>query len=557
MPHLVIQGPGGQVRTVPLAAESLTVGRSSGAELSFPEDSGLSRQHFRLAREGDNWLVEDLGSKNGTFLNLAALKSRTVLRPGDRITAGHLAITYEEPVVATAPARSPVVFVEEPEPVPASTIVTNLAGVISSTPGQRHVQALIKAGTELSGDRPLKELFAIILDLAIEAVGGQRGALMTLEGEDLVVGAHRGQGFRISTAVRDRVLKSRESLLVRDTQLDEALRARVSIVQQRVATLMAAPLQTRDRIIGLIYLDSPSFLHRFAEEDLDLLTVMANVAAVRIEHARLAEVEAAERFIRRELEQAAEIQRAILPAAAPVLPGVDLAGYNMPCRTVGGDYYDFIPYPDGRVAMLLGDVSGKGMPASLLMMGLQARVQALAGEDPRDVGALVTRLNRATCANCPSNRFITLVLCVLDPASGELAWANAGHNPSIIVRAGGEVEYLSDGGPPLGILKAATYKRQCAQLDPGDMIVLYSDGVTEAANAADEEFGEERLAALLAARRDRPAAAVVEAVIEAVAAWTGGAPPADDATLVVGRMLGAADRGPVTPPAHGGKISVS
>jgi phosphoserine phosphatase RsbU/P len=542
MRHLVIQCPGGQVRTVPLAAGSLTVGRSSGAELSFPEDSGLSRQHFRLVREGNDWLVEDLGSKNGTYLNYVAVKDRTLLRPGDRITAGHLAVTYEAPAAAAAAAaattRSPVVFVEEPEPVSSSTIVTSLEGVMSSARGARQVQALIKAGTELSGNRPLPELFNLILDLAIEAVGAQRGALMTLESGNLVVQANRGQGFRISTAVRDRVLNSRESLLVRDTQLDEALRARVSIVQQRVATLMAAPLQTRDRIIGLIYLDSPSFLHRFTEEDLDLLTVMANVAAARIEHARLAEVEAAERLIRRELDQAAEIQRAILPAEAPVMPGVDLAGYNMPCRTVGGDYYDFVPYPDGRVAMLLGDVSGKGMPASLLMMGLQARVQALAGEEPRDLGALLTKLNRATCANCPSNKFITLFLCVLDPASGELSWANAGHNPSIIVRADGGVEYLSDGGPPLGIIKAAVYGHASARLAPGDMIVLYSDGVTEAANAGGEEFGEERLVALLEGRRDRPASAIVQAVTGAVAEWSAGAPPADDVTIVVGRAVG-------------------
>lgn len=547
MRHLVIQCPDGQVRTVPLAAGRLTVGRSSAAELSFPEDSGLSRQHLQLLREGDAWMVEDLGSKNGTFLNDAALKSRTLLRPGDRITAGHLVISYEAPAAGAPAAASagaeargpgPVVFVDEPQPVPSATIVTSLEGVMTAARGARQVQALIKAGTELSGNRPLPELFELILDLAMEAVGGQRGALMTLEGDELMVQAHRGQGFRISTAVRDRVLNGRDSMLVRDTQLDEALRARLSIVQQRVATLMAVPLQTRDRIIGLIYLDSPSFLHRFTKDDLDLLTVMANVAAVRIEHARLAEIEAAERFIRRELEQAAEIQRAILPAAAPVLTGLDLAGYNAPCRTVGGDYFDFLPYPGGRVAMLLGDVSGKGMPASLLMMGLQARVQALADEEPGDVGALLTRLNRATCVNCPSNKFITLFLCLLDAATGEMTWANAGHNPPVIVRADGAVEFLEGGGPPLGIVKAAAYSQQRAHISPGDAIVLYSDGVTETSGPDGEEFGEARLGAVLAAHREAPAAAMVEAVTRAVASWTSGAPAADDVTIVVARKTG-------------------
>lgn len=532
MGHLLIAGPDGTTRRVPLGPGDLMVGRSKTAELSFPEDAGLSRRHFRLIREGNSWLVEDLGSKNGTFLNDSAVKRPTPLRPGDRITAGHLTLTYEAPA---APPRGPVVFVEEPAPAPNATIVTSLEGVMSAARGARQVEALIRAGTELAGNRPLPELFQLILDLAIGAVGGQRGAVMTLEGGSLVVQAHRGQDFRISAAVRDRVLSRKESVLVRDTQLDEALRARVSIVQQRVATLMAAPLQTRGRIIGLIYLDSPSFLHRFTMEDLNLLTVMANVAAARIEQARLAELEAAERLIRHELEQAAEIQRTILPAAPPDLPGLDLAGYNMPCHTVGGDYYDFIPCPDGRLAMLLGDVSGKGMPASLLMMGLQARVRALA-EDARDMGALMTRLNHSTSANWPEDRFITLFLCALDPATGELAWANAGHNAAIVVRRSGELEFLPASGLPLGIFNTTVYEEQRTRLCPGDLIAIYSDGVSEAANAADEEFGERRLAALVAAGRQRPAAAVVEAITAAVSAWTGGAPAADDVTIVVARM---------------------
>lgn len=534
MPQLVIETPGGQTRTVPLTADTLSIGRSAASDVSFPEDSGLSRRHLMLARQGGVWMVEDLGSKNGTFLNDAAVKARTALKRGDRVTAGHLVITFDTGAQTAPPPRSPVIFVEEAEPVSGATIVTSLEGVMAASRGARQVEALIKAGTELAGDRPLPELFQVILDLAIAAVGAPRGALLTLEGGELVVQAHKGHGFRISTAVRDRVLKSRDSLLVRDTALDEGLRARVSIVQQRVATLMAVPLQTKDRIIGLIYLDAPSFVQRFTAEDLNLLTVMANVAAVRIEHARLAEVEAAGRLIRHELEQAAEIQRAILPAAAPVVPGLDLAGYNAPCRTVGGDYYDFFAFPNGRVAALLGDVSGKGMPASLLMMGLQARVQVLV-EDPRDLGALMTRLNRATCANCPSNRFITMFMCVLDASSGEVAWANAGHNPPAIVRAGGGVEWVEGGGPVLGILPLAAYRQECARLGPGDLIALYSDGVTEAANPAGEEFGEERLASVLTVHRTRSAAAVVQAVTAAVTAWCAGAPAADDITVVVAR----------------------
>ena len=540
--EILIHCPDGQVSTVPLTGARLSIGRSSAAEICFPEDAGLSRQHFVLEPDGEAWIVQDLGSKNGTFVNGNAVKAKVRLQPGDRITAGHLAIVYDPRATGAAPV---VVFErDEPEGPGSATFVTSLEGALSNPTriydaggrGASQVQALIKAGRELAGNRPLADLFPVILDLAVEAVGARRGVVMTMEGAELVAQANKGEGFHISTAVRDRVLNLKDSVLVRDAQLDDAFRARHSIVEQKVRTLMAVPLQTGDRIIGLIYVDSPILLREFTREDLNLLTVMANVAAIRIEHARLAEIEQADRLLQRDLQQAAEIQRGLLPASPPVVPGVDLAGYNAPCRTVGGDYYDFLRGGDGRVVLLLGDVSGKGMPASLLMMGMQARVHALA-ENLTEMGALMTRLNKATCESCPSNRFVTLFCAAVDAASGELAWANAGHNPPMLVRADGRTDLLEGGGPPLGILRSACYHEYRGSIGAGEMLVVYSDGVTEATNAAEEEFGEERLAEVLRANRTRTAAQVVEAVRQAVTAFAAGAPVADDLTIVVARRL--------------------
>ena len=175
---------------------------------------------------------------------------------------------------------------------------------------------------------------------------------MTVEDGELVVRANQGQGFRISTAVRDRVLNSGLSVLVRDTSIDDAFRERRSIVEQNIRTLMAVPLQTRDQIIGIIYVDSPSLLREFTKDDLNLLTVMANVAAIRIEQTRFAELEQARQLMARDLEQAAEIQQGFLPSVAPAVRGLDVAGHNAPCRTVGGDYYDFFPYGNSRIAMV-------------------------------------------------------------------------------------------------------------------------------------------------------------------------------------------------------------
>jgi phosphoserine phosphatase RsbU/P len=542
--ELLIQCPDGQMKTVPLLKDRISVGRSSAAELCFPEDAGLSRQHFAFEPEGEDWTVQDLGSKNGTFVNNIPLKAKLILTPGDRITAGHLVIVYTPD---SAKANQGVVVFDggEVSSPSTSTVVTSLEGALSNQTlafervgpkGSAPLQALIRAGQELSENRPLEELFQVILDLGIEAVNAQRGVLMLLEGSELVPQAHKGDGFRISTAVRDKVMKERSSVLVRDAQLDDAFKGRMSIVEQKVHTMMAVPLQTKDNIIGLIYVDSPFVLREFTKDDLNLLTVMASICAVRIENARLALVEERERIMKRDLTQAAEIQGGMLPGKAPDVPGADLAGFNVPCRTVGGDYYDFFPYPDGRLGLTLGDVSGKGMPASLMMMALHARVQVLA-EDPRDLAAFMTRLNKTTCATCPANRFITFFFCVLDTRTGELAFANAGHNPPIIIRANGEAEMLEGGGPVLGILPIAPYKEMHAELHTGDMLVIYSDGVTEATNLSYEEYDEERFINVLKANRHRASAEIVNAVTQSLGEFAAGAPQADDITLVVAKRV--------------------
>jgi len=544
MKQLQIFSPDGQSRCVALESERIALGRATNVELSFPDDSGLSRQHFAIEREGDRWALLDLGSKNGTMLNGVKVTGRMELKAGDRIAAGHLVIVCDG---GSRPQQSrPVVVFDassaETDKSISSAVVTRLDGVIRSDGyvadphllAASHVSALIRAGNELAGNRPLPELFRFILDLAIEAVQADRGVLIIAEEDELVVRAHKGDGFRISSAVRDRVLNSGHSILVRDTSLDDALRERRSIVEQRIRTLMAVPLQTREKIIGIIYVDSPSLLREFTKDDLNLLTVMANVAAIRIEHTRFAEMEQARQLLARDLEQAAEIQKGFLPSVAPTLSGLELAGHNAPCHTVGGDYFDFFPYENGRVAMVLGDVSGKGMPASLLMMGLQARVQVLI-EEPGSLADVVSRLNRVTSANLPSDRFITLFLCILDGQSGELTFCNAGHNPPVIVRADGTHRILKFGGPVLGIIASMQYEQYRELLEPGDLLVIYSDGVTEAVSPAGEEFDVKGLIAAVVAARHEPAQTIIQRINEAVSAHTGGAPQSDDVTLIVAR----------------------
>jgi len=552
MKELQILSPDGHSRMIPFAGDRLCLGRSTTVELSYPNDSGLSRQHTLLEREGDGWTVVDLGSKNGTMLNGQPLTAKTALKSGDRVMAGHLILICD----GMASRPSPVVIFDAPDPgldeASSTTVITNLETIMRADAAAKESQdstltqasgfasaqvaALIRAGNELSGNRPLPELFRFILELSIDAVKGDRGILLTLEEGELVPQANRGEGFHISSTVRNRVIDTGASVLVCDTANDEALRERKSIVEQNIRSLMAVPLQTGKDVIGIIYIDSPSILRQFSKDDLNLLTVMANVAAVRIEHTRLAEMERAKQIMARDLDQAAEIQQRYLPAIAPQIKGLDLAGHNAPCRTVGGDYFDFFPYEGSRVAMVLGDVSGKGMPASLLMMGLQARVQALA-EEPKNLAQVMTRLNRLTSANCPANRFITVFFCILNGENGDLTFCNAGHNPPIIVRNNGDHELLEGGGPVIGILPSIEYQEYHAALEVGDTLVIYSDGVTEAADASDDEFETDRLAEAVRKARHLPATQIVEAIRQAVLTHAAGAPQSDDITIIVARRV--------------------
>lgn len=523
------------VRHVPLVLDRYVLGRLQSNDLSFPEDGSLSKQHVAFEREGDDWTVVDLGSRNGTFVNGERLTARRRLSLGDAIRAGQITLTFR-------PAGDDTVVFSHPEDhdAVATALRTNLERALQDqraddsavTMSVSPLSAVLRAGRELASSRSSAELFTTILDLALSAAGAQRGVLLSAEDDRLVVRATRGEGFRISTKVRDTVLREKASLLVQDTSLDPALREQDSIVFQRVRTLMAVPLQTDAQVIGLLYLDTPFASRQWTADNLNLVTVMANIAALRLERERLQKAEEVRRLLAAELRQAAEMQRRFLPAQAPIVAGLDLAGYNAASRSVGGDYYDFLALPDGREACVLADVAGKGMPAALVMMNLQARVQVLS-ETHFDPSAFMTTLDRVMQKNCSDDRFITVFYCAVDPASGHVRYANAGHNPPILCRRGGTTEWLRDGGPILGLLPDIDYGAFDTQLAPGDAIILYSDGVTEATNPEDEEFGEARLAALVTTHRDESSRDLVSAIQASIAAWTAGTPQKDDVTVVV------------------------
>jgi len=531
--ELVIHGSNGGLQIVPIAQEAISLGRAASNTLSYPEDNGLSRQHFIIERSAAGIVLRDLGSKNGTELNSQRVSGSSLLSHGDRIKAGRLTIEYR--IGGMPPADRTVLFVEHTTQAETSgaVIATDLKTALAK---QSSVDALIRAGQELAAHRPLQELFPLILDLSLQAVQASRGVLLTSTARGLEAQAARGENFQISTAVRDRVLNEKKSLLVVDALSDSDFAERKSIVMQGVRSIIAAPLQTGDEVIGLLYVDLTNPTRCFTRDDLNLLTVMANIAAIRIQHAHLIEVEAAERIHSRDLAQAAEIQRGLLPRCAPAVAGLELAGHNLPCGAVGGDYFDYLPYGDNKLALIVGDVAGKGMPAALLMASLQAHAQALTEAGGDDVGSLVARLNKAVKARSPGNRFITLFLAVFDPDASTLTYCNAGHNPPLLMRADGSIEKLEEGGLALGMFAGLPYSDKTVRFYPGDLLVLYSDGVVEACPAgSDEEFGEDRLIQLASASKSHDLPRILDRVMDELRAWSGDGAFADDVTLVLAR----------------------
>ncbi|MBM3783427.1 MAG: FHA domain-containing protein [Acidobacteria bacterium] len=546
--EVLLTGPDQAPSKIRLDASPFIIGRAETVQLSMPSDTMLSRQHCAFEWTGSYWQVRDLGSKNGTAINGQPLIREHKLLPGDMVVLGRHTLEFEKSKAAEGGARnSPLVFVEdEPQLKPDSTFVIRLDNasivakpVVGSAPAeldraQKRMEALVRAGRELASFRSLTELFEVVLDLALDSVGAKRGVLMTIESGELVSRANRGDGFRVSTAVRDRLMRERSSLLVQDASADSLLKSSATIVQQRVRSLMAVPLQTETQVIGLLYVDSPNIVHPFDADDLSLLTVFANIAAIRIEHARLVEVEHTERLMTHDLDQAADIQRSLFPQSPPAVAGLDLSGRSLPCRAVGGDYFDYIFLPDGRLLTIVADVSGKGLAAAILMSSLQARVQALA-EVETDVAKLVSRLNHSLKANTPDNKFITGFFTAIDPATGEMEYSNAGHNPPVIVRQSGVVELLTKGGPVLGILPNIPYAGGHARLYPGDLLVAYSDGVSEAPNAKGDEFGEDTVAEIAVACRDRSADEVLMEIARQLRVFLGELSPVDDVTMMVVR----------------------
>ena len=556
MPELIVRYPDRAPDHFPLGRLRITLGRSARNDLCIP-DPFASRVHAEVRREGDEYFLQDLGSANGTVYNGLTVDGTVPLTAGGRIQIGETEIIFDDGTYNSSMGAT--MITDNTGSLPEATIALasgdrTTSGLLEAIEGARtkpeeitttrkegNLLALIsKVGVTLLASATLNETLEQIVSLVFEAVPADRCLLMMRDegSEELRVAVARLRDrvgevgeIRVSRNVLDEVVIRGKSVLTSDAQHDPRF-ASGTVVLQGIRSVLAVPLGVSEKVFGIIYADSPIADGRFTEDHLKVLRTLASVAAIRVENARLVEARLQQERLERELQLAMEIQQRFQPTAPPVVPGYELQGISFPCYEIGGDYYDFIQREDGRLVIALGDVSGKGTAAALLMSSLHASVHAQAGSH-ETLSETISAVNRYLADNIPANRFVTLFYAELDPASGALSFLNAGHNPPLIVHAAGTVEQLASGGLPLGIKRNAEYREGRTQMQMGDVLVIYSDGVTEAASPSGEEFGVTRLYEVVSRNIEASAAGVRDRIESALTKFSQGTQAADDITLVI------------------------
>ena len=524
----------------PLDKDRVTIGRSRDSDIPLP-DLWLSRHHAHIQRRDDSFFLRDLGSTNGTRLNGERIDGERRLRRGDVIALSDYILTVcaDDDVEEESEAQLPEARTFAARDF-ADLGTRSGAATADVKRQQRTLSILTRAATALLAPRSLEDLYVLVLDLLFEAVAVRRGAVVVLDGQEPVLAASRSRLGppleRVSRSVVRRVTQDRVSLLIPRVLEDPVFGGQESIRTEGIRSAMSAPLwisgvsKEEERVIGLIYLDTQKDSPPFTEEDLLVVTAIANLAAAKIEGTRLQAEMGEKRRLEEDLRRAAEIQSGLLPSAVPRIAGYDVAGCNRLGNAVGADYYDFL-LDAGHLLFALGDVAGKGTGAALLMGLLRTSVRAHWTDNPP--GEATRWINRTLCQSIPDNRYATLLVARLEPRSGRITYVNAGHHAPLLVRQDGAVERLQEGGMILGAFPAATFVEGAVELDRGDALVVFSDGVAEEVGTGGQAFGDARLADVALRERHRPAGALQEAILRELADHAGGAPPTDDWTLIV------------------------
>lgn len=521
-------------RLVPVDKDTFTVGRRAENDLTLQKPD-VSRDHARIVREGDRYVLHDSQSRYGTFVNGARVEQHE-LRHGDAIRLGQS-------------GGAEMVFLCEDVPASSERTVTTAVADL------HQVTLLLEGLRALGAGGVLDEVLALVLDSAIEMSGAARGFIMladpsgTLEFK-LARARGRvtlpGRTFETSRKIPEGVFASGETRVVQDLVDGDLTDAHTGTVAIGIRYVFCVPLRLvryvdagvapeEQRRIGVLYLDSRERGKLLSGAARSALEMLAAEAAVAIENARLYRETIEKARLEQEMKIAAKIQQALLPPGNWTGDYFEAEGATLPCRAIGGDFFEYMALPSGEAGFAVADVAGKGAPAALLTAVVQG-ILASQTSVPGGPAEVLTRTNRVLARRAIDSRFATLLYGVLAP-DGRLTYSNAGHNPPFVLGRTG-VRRLETGGTILGLFEKASFDEEIVQLEPGDLLVAFSDGLSEAMSATGEEFGDERILGCLNAHAALRPPELMERLLSHVREFCQGAVQSDDITLLIVRYVG-------------------
>ena len=528
VPRLQVDDPLGR-RIVPIDKPVFRIGRKSESDLQSV-GTDVSREHAEIVRLDDGrFILKDRGSRCGTFVNDAQV-SEHPLRHRDKIRLGRS-------------GSAEMIFLADDA---GESHVSRATGVVDFRP----LTTLLDRLRGLGSSRVLEEVLVLVMDSAIDATGAERGFIMlaNAKGElEFKIARARGkvtlsgQSFNTSQKIPQEVFATGHERIVMDLREGDFAGQHLGTVALGIRHVLCTPLRVvryleqsssdiEQRPIGVLYLDSREKGQLMSSAARSALEAVAGEAASAIESARLYREATEKARMERELLLAAEIQRALLPEAMQSGPYFDVAAASIPCRSIGGDFFDYFNLADERFGFTLGDVAGKGPPAALLTAMIQGAFAAQV-TSTGSPAALMGHINRTLIRRAIQSRFVTVMYGVLD-ADGRLTYSNAGHNPPILIGRNG-VRRLETGGLILGLFPHAAYEEETLQLEDGDTLIVFSDGVTEALNGAGDEFGEERLLPCVSESCGLPTEMLLDKILATVRMFAASAAQNDDVTALV------------------------
>ncbi|MDA1055593.1 MAG: SpoIIE family protein phosphatase [Planctomycetota bacterium] len=550
MAYLETSGGQSPNRTIPLSSKRCVFGRQSDCDVVVDADS-VSRHHARFLLVGRDYFVEDLNSSNGTVVNNQVIRARVRLQEGDRIRLGQFEFLFHESLTPLnraesdhlLPDQSSIIDEDERGGAKHDTgAYIKIAGTGGSDTGRHStvtdarfdalLEVMQSLGQFLSLDKLLPQLLESLFKMLPQS---ERGCIILKDSDGQLkpgcVKVQRGE-LQVSRTLISEVMRSRDAIVTSNASTDSRFTASQSIADFQLQSVMCAPLIDRaGDVLGVVQLDTSNVRKAFGQEDLRILVAMATQASLAVTVAKLHETELRTRTLERDLMLAAEVQRNSLPEHRPKVSGYEFFDYYEPAEHIGGDFFDYIPLPDGRLGIAIGDVVGHGVPAALVMSKIMAETRFLTAS-LQDPATVIEMLNGITCRSTRLGRFITLLMIVLDPGKHRVTLASAGHVPPLLRRTDRTIDLPGrDGfGPPLGTAKDTIYQSHSFQMEPGELLFLHTDGVSEAENAADEAFGDSRLTDLVI--KGTTPTEVVTYVVASLEAFLAGTKRQDDVCIV-------------------------